>query len=112
MKFALLILICLAAVLPIHAEDDLSKKDERARRLEEMKRLENQISQEMDAYQKKPRTIFVGLRHTGGVAETYAEECVRKVEATANLNYPAEAKKNDLYGKVLIYFELLLLLCY
>ena len=70
---------------------------ERAR---ESARLEAQIAQNMDAYQKRPKRVFIGARTTEYSFARYVEDWRLKVERVGNLNYPEEAKQLKLYGSL------------
>ncbi len=72
---------------------------ERAR---ESARLEAQIAQNMDAYQKRPKRVFIGARTTEYSFARYVEDWRLKVERVGNLNYPEEAKQLKLYGSLLL----------
>jgi protein TonB len=62
-------------------------------------RLEGQISQQMDAYNKMPRKKFIGARTEEYRFAQYVEDWRQKVERIGNLNYP-EAARGRLYGSL------------
>ena len=64
----------------------------------EMARLEAQINQDMDIYQKRPKRTFVGARTKEYRFARYVEDWRIKVERVGNLNYPEAAKQQKLYG--------------
>ena len=66
----------------------------------EMAKLEAQIAQEYDAYQKRPRKLFVGARAQEYVFARYIEDWRIKVERIGNQNYPEEARRQKMYGKL------------
>lgn len=66
----------------------------------EMAKLEAQIAQEYDAYQKRPRKLFVGARAQEYVFARYIEDWRIKVERIGNQNYPEEARRQKVYGKL------------
>jgi protein TonB len=66
----------------------------------EMAKLEAQIAQEYDAYQKRPRKIFIGARAQAYVFARYIEDWRIKVERIGNQNYPEEARRQKVYGKL------------
>lgn len=66
----------------------------------ESARLEAQIAQDWDAYQKKPKRNFVGARTQEYRFARYAEDWRIKVEKVGNLNYPEEAKRQKIYGSL------------
>ena len=71
-----------------------------AQRALEMARLEAQVSQDWDAYQKRPKRMFVGARTSEYSFAQYVEDWRIKVERVGNLNYPEEAKQQKLYGSL------------
>lgn len=64
-------------------------------------RLEGQISQQMDAYNKMPRKKFIGARTEEYRFAQYVEDWRQKVERIGNLNYP-EAARGRLYGSLVL----------
>ncbi len=76
-----------------------SGEDLRERALE-IARLEAQISKNMDAYQKLPRRKFIGARTQEYRFAQYIEDWRIKVERIGNLNYPEEARRQQIYGKL------------
>jgi protein TonB len=66
----------------------------------EIARLEAQISKNYDAYQKMPRRKFIGARTQEYRFAQYIEDWRIKVERIGNLNYPEDARRDKLYGKL------------
>ena len=66
----------------------------------EIARLEAQISKNTDAYQKLPRRKFIGARTQEYRFAQYIEDWRIKVERIGNLNYPEEARRQQIYGKL------------
>ncbi len=66
----------------------------------EIARLEAQISRNNDYYQHMPRRKFVGARTQEYRFAQYIEDWRIKVERIGNLNYPEQAKREQLYGKL------------
>lgn len=64
-------------------------------------RLEGQIAQQMDAYNKMPRKKFIGARTEELRYAQYIEDWRQKVERVGNLNYP-EAARGKLYGSLVL----------
>jgi protein TonB len=64
-------------------------------------RLEGQIAQQMDAYNKMPRKKFIGARTEELRYAQYIEDWRQKVERIGNLNYP-EAARGKLYGNLVL----------
>ena len=66
----------------------------------EIARLEAQIDKNFDAYQKMPRRKFIGARTQEYRFAQYIEDWRIKVERIGNLNYPEEARRQQIYGKL------------
>lgn len=66
----------------------------------EMAQLQAQISQQYDAYQKRPRKMFIGARTREYAAASYVEDWRIKVERIGNVNYPAAAREQKIYGRL------------
>ena len=63
-------------------------------------RLEAQVEQEQEAYQKRPRRKFVGARTKEYRFTRYVEDWRLKVERIGTLNYPQEARDRKIYGSL------------
>lgn len=81
---------------PVPAPVDLA-----ARSLE-MARLKASIDQQQEEYQKRPRRLFIGARAQEYTVAQYVEDWRIKVERVGNLNYPEAARKNRLYGNLML----------
>jgi periplasmic protein TonB len=68
----------------------------------EMSRLQARIDQQREEYQKRPRRMFVGARAQEFTFAQYVEDWRIKVERVGNLNYPEAAKRNGLYGTLML----------
>ena len=66
----------------------------------EIARLEAQIDKNWDAYQKLPRRKFVGARTQEYRFAQYIEDWRIKVERIGNLNYPEQARRQHIFGKL------------
>ncbi|HEY6093941.1 MAG TPA: energy transducer TonB [Gallionellaceae bacterium] len=66
----------------------------------EIARLEAQISKEFNAYQKLPKRTFVGARTQEYRYAQYVEDWRVKVERIGNLNYPAQARQQKIFGQL------------
>lgn len=80
--------------------NDASNGDEMVQRSLEIARLEAQISKNFDAYQKLPRRKFIGARTQEYRFAQYIEDWRVKVERIGNMNYPEQARREQLYGKL------------
>jgi protein TonB len=66
----------------------------------EIMRLEAQINKNNEYYQKLPRRKFIGARTQEYRYAQYIEEWRVKVERIGNLNYPEQARRDQIYGKL------------
>jgi protein TonB len=80
--------------------NDAGNGDELVHRALEIARLEAQISKNWDTYQKLPRRKFIGARTQEYRFAQYIEDWRVKVERIGNLNYPEQASRQHLYGKL------------
>ena len=65
-----------------------------------MARLEAQIDKNWDDYQKLPRRKFIGARTQEYRFAQYIEDWRVKVERIGNLNYPEQARRQQIFGKL------------
>ena len=93
-----------ARIDPQPAAKPDAKADAKARDLIEksleIERLEAQIRREHQAYQERPKRTFVGARAAEYRFAQYVDKWRQKIERIGNLNYPAEAKANRIYGSL------------
>jgi len=80
--------------------DAPSSGDDLVQRSLEIARLEAQINKNWDAYQKLPRRKFIGARTQEYRFAPYIEDWRVKVERIGNLNYPEQARRQHLYGRL------------
>ncbi|MDH2918100.1 MAG: energy transducer TonB [Sideroxydans sp.] len=66
----------------------------------EIIRLEAQIDKNHEAYQKLPRRKFIGARTQEYRFAQYIEDWRVKIERIGNLNYPEQARSQQLFGKL------------
>ncbi|HEY0666061.1 MAG TPA: energy transducer TonB [Gallionella sp.] len=77
-----------------------SDGDDLVQRALEIARLEAQINKNWEAYQKLPRRKFIGARTQEYRYAQYIEDWRIKVERIGNLNYPEQARRQKVYGKL------------
>ena len=80
--------------------DSANNGEELVQRALEMARLEAQINKNWDDYQKLPRRKFIGARTQEYRFAQYIEDWRVKVERIGNLNYPEQARRQQIYGKL------------
>ncbi|MDO8263934.1 MAG: energy transducer TonB [Gallionella sp.] len=80
--------------------NDASSGDDLVQKSLEIARLEAQINKNWDTYQKLPRRKFIGARTQEYRFAQYIEDWRIKVERIGNLNYPEQARRQRLYGKL------------
>jgi periplasmic protein TonB len=66
----------------------------------EMDRLEAQIAKQQEEYQKRPKRRFIGARSKETSDALYLEAWRQKVERVGNMNYPAAARDQKIYGQL------------
>ena len=86
-----------APPMPVQPAIDASQLNLQAR---EMAQLQARISQQWDAYQRRPKRAFVGANVKEYVFARYVEDWVTKVERIGNVNYPEAARRQGLYGSL------------
>jgi protein TonB len=79
---------------------DTSSAEDLVQRSMEIARLEAQINKQNDYYQKLPRRKFIGARTQEYRFAQYIEDWRVKVERIGNLNYPDQARRDQIYGKL------------
>jgi len=77
-----------------------SSGDDLVQKSLEIARLEAQINKNFEAYQKLPRRKFIGARTQEYRFAQYIEDWRVKVERIGNLNYPEQARRQQLYGRL------------
>ena len=68
----------------------------------EAARLEAQIAKEREEYQQRPRRMFIGARAKEYAFTLYVDDWRIKVERIGNLNYPEEARRQKIYGSLVL----------
>jgi len=68
----------------------------------EMVNLSEQLSETMQAYAERPKQVFVSARTQEFKYANYMNEWVKKVERVGNLNYPDEARREGISGKLMM----------
>ena len=66
----------------------------------EIARLEAQINKDFNAYQKMPKRTFIGARTQEYRYAQYVEDWRIKVERIGNMNYPAQARQQKIFGQL------------
>jgi protein TonB len=65
-------------------------------------RLEAQIAKEQEEYQQRPRRMFIGARAKEYAFTRYVDDWRIKVERIGNMNYPEEARRQKIYGSLVL----------
>jgi protein TonB len=68
----------------------------------QLARLQAQIEKDWESYQKRPRRKFIGARATEYRFARYVEDWRMKIERVGNLNYPDEARRNKIFGNLVV----------
>ncbi|MFC5577301.1 energy transducer TonB [Lysobacter niabensis] len=91
-----------AQATPPPDEQALPRGREKIARDMAMARLAAEIHLRSERYAKRPKRKFVSASTTEYAWATYLSEWVKRVERVGNLNYPDEARRRHLAGKVVI----------
>lgn len=84
---------------------NIAPTDLTARSLE-MAKLAARIDQEWEAHQTRPRRVFIGARAQEYIYARYVEDWRLKVERYGNNNYPEAARREGLYGSLVLTVEI------
>jgi len=89
---------------PVDAAErtELPTANELMQRTLEAMKLEAQVAKDMETYQKRPKRRFVGARAEEYRFARYVEDWRLRIERLGNLNYPAAAREQHLYGSLLL----------
>ena len=68
----------------------------------ELASLDQQLRQSMQAYSQRPRQAFISARTQEFKYASYMNEWVSKVERVGNLNYPDEARRQNITGSLML----------
>ena len=68
----------------------------------EMVSLNEEINQSMLAYSKRPKQVYISTRTREYKYANYMNDWVNKVERVGNLNYPDEARRQEISGNLLL----------
>jgi protein TonB len=89
---------------PVDAAErtELPTANELMQRTLEAMKLEAQVAKDMETYQKRPKRRFVGARAEEYRFARYVEDWRLRIERVGNVNYPAAAREQHLYGSLLL----------
>jgi protein TonB len=68
----------------------------------ELASIDAQLRQSMQAYSQRPRQAFISARTQEFKYASYMNEWVGKVERVGNLNYPDEARRQNITGSLML----------
>jgi protein TonB len=85
-----------------HQEHPLPISDEEVQRKLEMARLSAEVREQSQAYAKRPKKKFISSNTREYVYAAYMKGWVGRVERVGNLNYPDEARRQGLYGELVL----------
>ncbi len=68
----------------------------------EIARLSAELNSSLEEYAKRPRKTFLTARTRESSSAEYMHKWVEKVERMGNLNYPDEARRNQLHGALIL----------
>jgi protein TonB len=87
------------AAQPSGSPNPLSANELLQRSLE-IERLEAEIAQQHKAYQERPKRTFLGASASEYRFAVYVDQWRQRVERVGNLNYPEEAKRKSIHGRL------------
>ena len=90
---------------PQHSGQGLNPTDLLAQ-AREIARLEGEIAEKTSALQSQPRRADFGGRTREYRFARYVEDWRLKIERVGNLNYPEEARRNGVYGSLILSVEI------
>jgi len=76
--------------------------DEEVQRRMEMARLAAEVREQSQAYAKRPKKKFISSNTREYVYAAYMKGWVGRVERVGNLNYPDEARRQGVYGELVL----------
>ena len=82
------------------ADSNSRKASDIEQRASKIARLQAEIRQMTVAYAKRPKTLTLTASTRKAIEASYLATWVQKVEHTGNLNYPSEARVNNLDGRL------------
>ncbi|MDQ7997063.1 MAG: energy transducer TonB [Luteibacter sp.] len=85
-----------------HQEHPLPVSDEEIQRKLEMARLSAEVREQSQAYAKRPKKKFISSNTREYVYAAYMKGWVGRVKRVGNLNYPDEARRQGLYGELVL----------
>ncbi|MGN2393429.1 energy transducer TonB, partial [Pelomicrobium sp. G1] len=83
-------------------QPELTDAAELMARSMQLARIQAQIEKDWESYQKRPRRKFIGARATEYRFARYGEDWRMKIERVGNLNYPDEARRNKIFGNLVV----------
>ena len=83
-------------------ERPLPESEEEVQRRMEMARLAAEVREQSQAYAKRPKKKFISSNTREYVYAAYMKGWVGRVERVGNLNYPDEARRQGLYGELVL----------
>ena len=69
---------------------------------QKLAKLENNISDRLEAYAKRPKSKYISASTKSYEFANYMQVWVKKIERVSNLNYPEEAKKRGFVGTLIM----------
>ena len=83
-------------------ERPVPESDQEVERRMEMARLAAEVREQSQAYAKRPKKKFISSNTREYVYAAYMKGWVGRVERVGNLNYPDEARRQGLYGELVL----------
>jgi len=77
-------------------------KNETLTKNQKLAKLENNISDRIEAYAKRPKSKYISASTKSFEFANYMQTWVKKIERVSNLNYPEEARKRGFVGTLIM----------
>jgi protein TonB len=82
--------------------DNKTNKNKLLTRNQKLAKLENNISDRLEAYAKRPKSKYISASTKSFEFADYMQSWVKKIERVSNLNYPDEARKRGFVGTLIM----------
>lgn len=86
----------------IDVDNKTINKNKNLTKNQKMAKLENNISERIEAYAKRPKAKYISASTKSYEFANYMKTWVKKIERVSNLNYPDEAKKRGFVGTLIM----------
>lgn len=86
----------------VDVDNKTNNKNKNLTKNQKLAKLENNISERIEAYAKRPKAKYISASTKSFEFANYMHTWVKKIERVSNLNYPDEAKKRGFVGTLIM----------